>query len=114
MSRSTREYFQHMLDEIVFLQAHTPTITKEELLSDAVLKRAVIRSIEIIGEAIKQIPNDIKAKYPDVEWRAIAAMRDRLIHGYFGIDYDIVWDVLTTKVPVLAQQVQTILQTEYP
>jgi len=103
-----------MLDEIAFLQAHIPLITKAQLLHDEVLKRAVIRSIEIIGEAIKQLPENLKVKYPDVAWRQIAAMRDRLIHGYFGIDYDIVWDVLITKIPLLEQQMRAIVQTEYP
>lgn len=114
MSRSTREYFQHMLDEITFLQAHIPQTTKENLMHNEVLKRAVIRSIEVIGEAIKQIPDELKTRYPDVAWRPIAAIRDRLIHGYFGIDYDIVWDVLTTKIPLLEQQIRDILQKEYP
>ncbi len=59
MSRSTREYFQHIRDEITFLQAHIPQTTKERLLQDDILKRAVIRSIEIIGEAVKQVPDKI-------------------------------------------------------
>lgn len=103
-----------MLDEIAFLQTHGTQTTKDTLLQDEVLKRAVIRSIEIIGEAMKQIPETLKLKYPDVQWRSIAAMRDRLIHVYFGIDYDIVWDVVTTKIPELEHQIRTIIQTEYP
>ncbi len=113
MSLSTHAYLQHMLDEILFLQAHISTITKEDVLRDAVLKRAIVRSIEIIGEASKQIPDTIKQHYPEVAWKPIASMRDRLIHEYFGIDYDIVWDVLTMKIPILEQQVRHIIQEEY-
>lgn len=114
MSRSTREYVQHILDEIQFLQSHTSTITKDDFFQDAVLQRAVVRSIEIIGEAIKHIPEDIRKKYPEIAWKPIAAMRDLLIHAYFGIDYHIVWDVLITRIPVLEQQMRHIIQAEYP
>ena len=64
------------------------------------------------GEAAKQIPDDFRQKYTYVEWRAMAGMRDRLIHGYFGVDYDIVWDVVTAKVPVLQREVGQILHQE--
>jgi len=66
-------------------------VIKAEFLSDETLKRAFVRSLEIIGEAAKQIPEEVRQKYCHVDWRAMAGMRDRPIHGYLGVDYDIVW-----------------------
>ena len=63
------------------------------------LCRAVVRSIEIIGEASKKIDEEFKATHPPIEWKKMAGARDKLIHDYFGIDYDIVWDIIVTKIP---------------
>ena len=71
-----------------------------------------VRSIEVIGEAAKQVPDAFRMRYSQVEWRAMAGMRDRLIHGYFGIDYVIVWDVVVNKIPTLHQELVHILQQE--
>ncbi len=76
------------------------------------MKRAFVRSIEIIGEATKKVSAELKRRYRDIEWRAMAGMRDRLIHNYFGVDYDIVWDVVVTKIPKLHQRIEAILQQE--
>jgi uncharacterized protein with HEPN domain len=81
-------------------------------MRDETLKHAFVRSLEIIGEASKKIPDDFKQKYSHLEWRAIAGMRDRLIHGYFGVDYSIVWDVVTNKIPTLHQVIKEIVEAE--
>ncbi len=78
------------------------------------MKRAYVRSIETIGEAVKQLPDELRQKYSAIEWRAMAGMRDRLIHNYFGVDYDIVWDVVVRKIPVLDADIRLILKQEYP
>lgn len=112
MSLSVIEYLRHILDETAYLMERAQGLTYEQFMRDATLKRAFIRSIEIIGEASKQIPDDFKRKYSHLEWRVMAGMRNRLIHGYFGVDYDIVWDVVTNKVPALYRALQEIIEAE--
>ena len=112
MSFSSLEYLQHILDETAFLIHRAKGLNKDEFIQDETLKRAFVRSLEIIGEATKNVSADLRQKYSHIDWRAMAGMRDRLIHRYFGIDYDIVWDVVINKVPLLQQEVQQIIQNE--
>ncbi len=95
MSKHHLEILKHILDECDFIQdTITPETTKANLIEDETLKRAVVRSLEIIGEATKNIPADVKFQYPEIQWKSMAGMRDKLIHDYFGINYSIVWDVV--------------------
>jgi len=108
---SYREYLHHILDETEFILQKTSQLKKDIFLNDEVLKRAVVRSLEIIGEATKKLPDDIKSKYPQIAWRAIAGTRDKLIHDYFGIDYDIVWDIVSNEIHDLKSIVEKILRS---
>ena len=84
----------------------------EKFVSDDTLTRAFARSLEIIGEAAKKGPEKTRVAYPEVEWKLVAGMRDKLIHHYFGIDYELVWDVVRNKVPALKKQIVGIIDAE--
>ena len=99
MPTSPIEYLRHILDETKFLDEHTKRLTHELFLQDTVLKRAFVRSLEIIGEATNNLPAEFRSRHAHVEWRDMADKRNRLIHGYFSVDYDIVWDVVTNEIP---------------
>jgi len=114
MAPTARDYLHHILDEAMYIGRSVKGIDKDTFLHDETLKRAFVRSIEVIGEAAKQIPDSIWQRYPHIEWRAIAGMRDRLIHAYFGVDYDVVWDAVCNKVPVLEKDIRQIIEDEYP
>jgi uncharacterized protein with HEPN domain len=112
MSFEPREYLRHILTEVDFLLSRTTDLRRADFLSDETLQRAVVRSLEIIGEASKKVPEDFRSQHPIIDWRAMAGMRDRLIHGYFGVDYDLVWDVLQTRIPELRRHISTILDED--
>jgi uncharacterized protein with HEPN domain len=110
VSPSPREYLRHILDEIDFVAGHIPGLSFEAFSQDPVLQRAFVRSLEIIGEAAKKVPDSVRQLDPDIPWRKVASMRDRLIHDYFGVDYAIVWDVAATKLPDLRQRLLRLME----
>jgi uncharacterized protein with HEPN domain len=110
MSFGPPEYLRHILAEAEFLLHTSQGVTADAFARDPVLQRAFVRSLEVIGEATKKLPPSYRNEHPEVEWRAMAGMRDHLIHGYFAVDYQLVWDVVTTKIPRLQEQVSTLLE----
>jgi uncharacterized protein with HEPN domain len=106
-------YLKHIRDECKYIISVIPA-NKEELdfLQDETLKRAVVRSIEIIGEATKKVTHEVKLRWSNIEWKNMAGMRDRLIHDYMGINYFIVWDVVKNKIPSLYSQINDIIEKE--
>jgi uncharacterized protein with HEPN domain len=110
MPKEPIEYLKHIRDESQYiLSVITPEKNKEDFLSDETLKRAILRSLEIIGEATKKIPADYKVKWNTIQWKNMAGMRDRLIHDYIGVNYSIVWDVIKNKIPELHKQIEMVI-----
>jgi len=112
MYKQPIEYLNHILDECRFILTATSGMTKEQLLENEVMKRAIVRSLEIIGEACKKIPVDVKLKWNTISWKNMSGMRDRLIHDYVGVNYSIVWDVIINKIPELEKQIAAAIDDQ--
>ncbi len=110
----TLGYLQYILAETEFLQQHTADLSRDAFLQNETMKRAFVRGLEIIGEAIKRIPDELRQRYPAPAWRLIGGMRDQLIYAYFSVDYKVVWDAVSNKVPALNRAIKQIIALEFP
>ena len=109
MLDSNLELLRHISQETTFILKHIQNKSKEDFISDDLLCHGLVRSLEIIGEAAKKIDPDFKQQYPHIEWRKMAGTRDKMIHDYFGVDYEIVWDIVENKIPDLHHFVNEII-----
>lgn len=109
MYPSTIEFLKHIQSECIYLMKEYNTCSFEEFTNNERLIRAVCRSLEIIGEAANKVHPDIKIEYHEIPWREISDLRNRIIHHYFGIDYEIIWDVIENEIPVLSEQIEYII-----
>jgi len=107
--KDDRVYLRHILDEIVFLRKISKDRNLDDLIHDDYFAHAIRSAIEVIGEAAKNVPGQVKSEHPEIPWHDMAGLRDRIIHGYFRIDYSIVWNVITDDLPALEPKISAIL-----
>jgi len=103
-----RDYVDHIRQAIDRIDEYLAGVTRERFLADRMLQDAVIRNIEIVGEAARKVSDGFTALYPQVPWRAIAGMRNRLAHGYFAVNLVTVWNVTQSDLPALREQPKSI------
>jgi len=101
-------FIEHILDSINAIKEFSKDINKETLVSDRLRQSAIVREIEIIGEATRNISENLKNKHPEIEWREIVGTRDKMIHHYFGVDLNIIWDIVNINLPDLKEKILKI------
>lgn len=112
MSKLPLDLLYHIRDELRFLIFESNALTEEQFQKDEKAKRAFVRSLEIIGEASKNFPLFYRESHPEIPWKVMGRMRDRLIHHYFGVDYPVVWDTVVTDIPPLAEKIEKLIEVE--
>ena len=110
MSRNISLYIKDILENMRDAREFIRGMSYEQFAADKRTVNAVLRSIEIIGEATKNVPEDVRARYPQIPWREMAGMRDKVIHFYFGVDKEIVWLVAKERIPILQPLIEQILR----
>ena len=110
MKKEPLIFLKHILECITLIKKYSRKIDKSTFLNNTKTQDAIIRRIEIIGEASKNVPKYIKAKYPEIPWKKIAGMRDILTHEYFGVDLNLTWNVVQKELPKLEKQIKNALK----
>ncbi|MFQ5614135.1 MAG: DUF86 domain-containing protein [Anaerolineae bacterium] len=110
--RTDRDFLNDIQEAIRRIAEYTAGMSYQAFLEDVKTQDAVIRNLEIIGEATKNLARDLRERYPDVPWKSMAGVRDRLIHHYFGVNLDIVWQIVVAELPKVASQLKRILDQE--
>ena len=110
MPRDYKVYLQDVVEAAGKVRSYTAGLSFKTFSEDTKTVDAVVRNLEVIGEAIKQVPDDVRSRHTDVEWKKIAGLRDILVHQYFGIDVEIIWDIVQNKLPALEAQIRKVIE----
>lgn len=110
MNKDASVFLQHILESIAFIEEYSQGISEAKFLDNRQIQDAVVRRLEICGEAIKNIPKSFREKYPKIPWKEIAGMRDILIHEYFGVDFELTWKIVQKELPKLKIEISRILR----
>jgi len=105
-------YLKHIIDEISFLIESSKKLNYDSFLESEMYTRAFSRSFEIIGEAVKNLTEEFRQEHDEIEWKKIAGMRDIIIHHYFSVDYEIIWNAIQNNLPSIKTKIQFILEKE--
>ena len=110
MKRNIKLYLQDIRESILAIEEYIQNLTEDEFYSNRQVQDAIIRRLEIIGEAVKNVDDDFRNRYPQIPWKKIAGMRDIIAHEYFGVKLDRVWDVVRKDLPHIKQQMLFIME----
>lgn len=108
MLRDYNLLLEDILEAITRIKKYTQDMVCEQFKGDEKTRDAVIRNLEVIGEAVKALSEEIRKAFPGIEWRKLARLRDKLIHHYFGLDIDIIWDIVENKLDELEKQIEAV------
>lgn len=108
MHRDPAVYIEDILRSAERIGAFMAGLSRDQFFADIKTQDAVVRNLEVIGEAVKRLPDDLRRKHPEIEWRRIAGLRDILIHAYFGIDLEVVWNIINDKLPGFVSSIRNI------
>ena len=112
MSPLLIDFLRHIESELRYIENHTADLDYHGFVADETLSKAIVRSFEVVGEACKRVPDEVRNKYPLFDWKGFAGLRDRMIHHYWGIDYQLLWDAIKTEVPFNRIWISLIIERE--